>query len=89
MNQFTTTTTNSIEGWDIKEYLQPVSSNVVIGTNIFSDLGASITDFFGGRSEGYERRLNEIYDQALQTLVKKARSNGANAIVGIKIDFGR
>ncbi|WP_262246637.1 YbjQ family protein [Parapedobacter soli] len=88
MNQFTTTTTNSIEGWDIKEYLQPVSSNVVVGANIFSDFAASITDFFGGRSDGYERRLNEIYDQALKALINKARSIGANAIVGVKIDFG-
>ena len=88
MAKIITTTTNSIEGWDIKEYLQPISTNVVVGANIFSDLTASLTDFFGGRSGSYERRLNEIYDHAIKNLIDKARAVGANSIVGLKIDFG-
>ena len=88
MSRIITTTTNSIEGWEIKEYLQPISSNVVIGANIFSDISAAITDFFGGRSQSYERKLQEIYDQAIVTLNNKAKAVGANCIVGLKIDIG-
>src|SRR5690606_18379477 len=88
MTKLLITTTNNIEGWEIIQYYQPVSSNVVVGANIFSDIAASWTDFFGGRSGNYERRLQEIYEQALQILNERAISIGANCIVGLKVDFG-
>ena len=62
------TTTNSIEGCCIKKYLKTICSNIVIGTNVFSDIAASFTDFFGGRSDTYRRKLDIIYDEALKEL---------------------
>ncbi len=54
------TTTNSIEGREISRYNDPISANVVIGTNIFSDIGASNVDFFGGRPTSYEKQMQEM-----------------------------
>lgn len=55
------TTTNSIEGGEISRYYDPIAAKVVIGTNIFSDIGASYVDFFGGRSSSYEKKMQEMY----------------------------
>lgn len=82
-----TTTTNNLEGWSIKEYLQPISSNIVVGANVISDFSASFTDFFGGRSGSYEKKLQHIYDQSILNLQNKAKNLGASAIVGLKIDI--
>ena len=87
MKKLITTTTNNLEGWSIKEYLQPISSNIVVGANIFSEFSASITDFFGGRSGSYEKKLQQIYDQSILNLQNKARGLGANAVIGLKIDI--
>ncbi|MGV3704592.1 MAG: YbjQ family protein [Arcticibacter sp.] len=87
MSNLITTTTSNLEGWTITNYLQPVSSNIVVGANIFSDFSASITDFFGGRSGTYEKKLQQIYEQSIQKLQKKAKAMGASAIVGLKIDI--
>lgn len=87
MSKLITTTTNNLEGWAITSYFQPVSSNIVVGANIFSDFSASITDFFGGRSGTYEKKLQQIYEQAILNLQKKAKALNANAIVGLKIDI--
>jgi len=57
-------TTNSIEGREISRYNDPIAANVVIGTNIFSDIGASYVDFFGGRSTSYEKKMQDyLHDQ--------------------------
>jgi uncharacterized protein YbjQ (UPF0145 family) len=53
------TTTNSIEGREISRYNDPIAANVVIGTNVFSDIGASYVDFFGGRSTSYEKKIEK------------------------------
>lgn len=82
------TTTNSIEGCEVIEYFNPISTSVIVGTNIFSDISAALTDFFGGRSGSYEKRLNDIYDQGINTLLGKARAMKCNAVIGLKIDFG-
>ena len=81
------TTTNSVEQTEIIKYVDLISTNVVIGTNIFSDIGASLSDFFGGFSETYQKKLNEIYNVAIDDLKTKASQIGANAVVGLKIDF--
>ncbi|MGF7139089.1 YbjQ family protein [Roseimarinus sediminis] len=81
------TTTNSIEGASIINYLELISINVVVGTNIFSDLGASFVDLFGGKSSSYQNKLQGIYKAALDKLKAKANDLGANAIIGLKIDF--
>lgn len=86
-NQILITTTNSIENFEIERYIEIISTNVVIGTNFFSDFGASLTDLFGGFSGTYQNKLQEIYNIAIENLKKKAKRIGANTIIGLKIDF--
>lgn len=82
-----TTTTSSIENAEIETYLGLVSANVVVGTNILSDFGASLTDFFGGYSKSYQNKLQQIHQVAVDNLKFQATNMGANAIIGLKIDF--
>jgi uncharacterized protein YbjQ (UPF0145 family) len=86
-NTFLISTTNNIEGCPIKKYIGAICSNIVIGTNVFSDFAASFTDFFGGRSDSYKRKLEIIYDEASKELKQKAINVGANCIIGFKVDF--
>lgn len=86
-NQIIITTTNSIEHFEIEHYIEIISTNVVIGTNFFSDFGASLTDLFGGFSGTYQNKLQEIYNIAIENLKKKSKRLGANAVIGLKIDF--
>lgn len=81
------TTTNSVEGYSIRKYLGVVNANVVIGTNLFSDITASLTDVFGGRSGSYKSKLTTIYDEVMKELIGKAESYHADAIVGLHVDF--
>ena len=81
------TTTNFIENAKIEQYLGIVTANCVVGTNFISDFTASLTDFFGGMSGTYQRKLNVLYNAAMDTLKEDARRKGANAIVGLSIDF--
>ncbi|MBQ7856583.1 MAG: YbjQ family protein [Alistipes sp.] len=87
-NNVVITTTNSIEGYRIVNYIDIVSTNVVHGTGFFSDWKASYTDFFGGASGTYQRKLNKIYEKALDQISLEAKAKGANAIVGLKLDYG-
>lgn len=57
MHNIITTTTNTLEGCTIEEYHEPITANVVVVSNVFSDIAASWTDFFGGRSSTYEQKL--------------------------------
>ena len=86
-SKFLISTTNNIEGTPIKRYIGALCSNIVIGTNVFSDFAASFTDFFGGRSDSYKRKLEIIYDEASKELKQKALNIGANCIIGFKVDF--
>jgi uncharacterized protein YbjQ (UPF0145 family) len=83
----TTTTTPTIEGHAIQQYLGIVSAESIIGANIFKDLLAGFRDIAGGRSETYEKVVDEARTNAMNELVKKAESIGANAVVGINLDF--
>ncbi|WP_367331268.1 heavy metal-binding domain-containing protein [Sphingobacterium multivorum] len=65
------TATNSIEGREISQYNDPIVTNVVIGTNIFSDIEASYVDVFGGRSTIYEKKMQEIYECVTETLKQR------------------
>lgn len=87
MKKIITTSTNTIEGATIEKYIDVISTNVVVGTNFFSDFGASITDLFGGLSDTYQAKLQKIYRIGIDKLKTKATNLGANAILGIKIDF--
>ena len=81
------TTTNSIEGKQIEQYLGLVSGEVILGANVVRDFLASITDIIGGRSGTYESKLAEGRDMAVEEMAKKARNMGANAVVGVDLDF--
>ena len=81
------TTTPTIEGSPIKEYKGLVTGETIIGANYIKDFKASITDIFGGRSGAYERTLQEAKDTALREMEERARKLGANAVVGIDLDY--
>ncbi|HZH65708.1 MAG TPA: heavy metal-binding domain-containing protein [Flavisolibacter sp.] len=81
------TTTPTIEGQPIQRYVGIVTSEAIIGANIFKDLFAGIRDIVGGRSGTYEKVIEEARMSALRELEGKAAEMGANAIVGIDLDF--
>lgn len=80
-------TTNSIEGKKVVKYLGLVSGDAILGANIFRDFFASIRDIVGGRSAAYEKELRKAKDIALIEMREQAKNLGANAIVGIDIDY--
>ena len=81
------TTTNTIEGRPIREYKGIVTGETIIGANMFKDFLANLRDTFGGRSGSYESVLREAKDTSMREMVERARLLGANAIVGIDIDY--
>ena len=81
------TTTPTIEGQPIKQYLGIVTGETIIGANAVKDFMAGLTDFFGGRSTTYEKVLIEAKESALAELQQRAAQKGANAIVGIDLDY--
>jgi len=87
VNSFTITTTNNIEGSKIVEYLGIVSGEAVMGANMFRDMFAGIRDIVGGRSGQYEKKFRQAKEIAITEMTDQAKENGANAIVGIKIDY--
>ena len=80
-------TTNNIEGKKAVKYLGLVSGDAILGANIFRDFFASIRDIVGGRSAAYEKELRKAKDIALGEMREQAKNLGANAIVGIDIDY--
>lgn len=81
------TTTNTIEGRPVQQYLGVVTAETIIGANVIKDIFAGLRDFFGGRSGTYERVLQEARETALRELMSKANAVGANAVVGVDFDF--
>ena len=81
------TTTNSIEGQRIATYHGIVVGEAIMGANVVRDIFAGITDIIGGRSGAYESKLQDARDVALRELEEKAARMGANAVVGIDIDY--
>jgi uncharacterized protein YbjQ (UPF0145 family) len=81
------TTTASIEGRSIIEYQAIVTGETIIGANIFKDFLAGIRDIIGGRASSYERVLREAKDTAMSEMINRARNYGADAIVGIDLDY--
>lgn len=86
-NEMLISTTSTIEGFPIKQYLKPVTANLVAGTNLFSDIGAAFTDIFGGRSSNYQNQITQLYHNAIEELKMAASELGANCIVGLKVDM--
>ena len=87
MNNILVTTTSTLEGWEIKKYIKPVSAHLVLGTNIFSDLFADFSDVFGGRSGTHQKKIAELYRDAIAEIKHTAFSIGANCIVGLSVDL--
>ena len=81
------TTTSTLEGKTITEYHGIVSGEAVMGANIVRDLFASVTDVIGGRSAAYEDKLAEGRQIAISEMEDRARQLGANAIIGVDLDF--
>jgi len=81
------TTTPTIQGKTIKEYKGLVTGETIIGANLIKDLFASITDIVGGRSTAYEGVLKEAKETALLEISQRAQELGANAIIGIDLDY--
>ena len=80
-------TTPSIEGKKIKTYKGVVTGDVIMGANIFKDLFAGIRDIVGGRSATYEKELRHAKEMALKEIEEEAKELGANAIVGVDLDY--
>ncbi len=81
------TTTNTIEGARITRYYGIVSGETIIGANVFRDLFASIRDIVGGRSGAYEEVLRQAKDTALKEMQEQAAALGANAVIGVDLDY--
>jgi len=81
------TTTNTVEGRRVRDYLGVVTGETILGANIFRDFMAGITDIVGGRSAAYERALREARETAIGEMMEEARARGANAVVGVDIDY--
>jgi uncharacterized protein YbjQ (UPF0145 family) len=81
------TTTNTIEGHKVTRYIGLVSGEAIIGANLFKDIFAGIRDIVGGRSGSYERVLREAKDNALAEMANNAEKLGANAVIGIDLDY--
>ena len=80
-------TTPQIEGYAIREYRGVVTGETIIGANFLKDFFAGIRDIVGGRSASYEKVLRRAKDIAMNEMMQRAQEIGANAIVGIDIDY--
>lgn len=81
------TTTHSVQGKTIESYLGVVSGEAIMGANVVRDIFASITDIVGGRSGAYEKKLRQARDLSLQEMQLQAQELGANAVVGVDLDY--
>lgn len=81
------TTTPGIEGKTIRQYMGIVAGEAIMGANVVRDLFASITDIVGGRSGAYESKLVDAREIAMEEMKEKAQRLGANAVVGVDLDY--
>jgi uncharacterized protein YbjQ (UPF0145 family) len=81
------TTTHSVEGSPVEEYLGIVMGEAIIGANIFKDIFAAIRDIVGGRAGAYEEALRSARQEALREMANRAVDLGANAVIGVDIDY--
>ncbi len=81
------TTTPGFEGRRIVRYLGIVSGEAILGANIFKDVLAGLRDIIGGRSATYERELGTARETAMSEVAERAAALGANAVVGVDLDY--
>jgi len=82
-----TATTPTVAGRDIATTIGVVTGEAIIGANIFRDFLAGVTNIVGGRATGYEKALRQARDIAIQEMCDEARGRGADAVVGVDIDY--
>ncbi len=82
-----TTTTHTVNGRQIRQYLGLVTGEAIMGANVIRDFMAGLTDLVGGRSGTYESKFAEARETALQEMEEEAQRKGADAVVGIDIDY--
>lgn len=81
------TTTPNVDGYKIVGYYGIVFGEVISGVNMFKDIAAGARNIFGGRSESYETELMKAREEALNELMQRAGQMGANAVVGVDVDY--
>ena len=81
------TTTNTIEGRPVQEYLGVVTGEAILGANVLKDIGAQFRDVFGGRAGMYEQELRKARQTALEEMTEEATRLGATAVIGVDIDY--
>lgn len=81
------TTTNVLEGKPVRDYKGLVTGEAILGANIVRDFFAGIRDIVGGRSGSYEASLKEARDIALREMIQEAEKMGANAVIGVDLDY--
>ncbi|MBT8335317.1 MAG: heavy metal-binding domain-containing protein [Gemmatimonadetes bacterium] len=80
-------TTPTLEGSPIQEYLGVVTGETIVGANILKDFLATVRDIVGGRSAAYERALHDAREQAIREMAERAHDMGADAVVGMDLDY--
>lgn len=80
-------TTTAIEGRPVRDYLGIVTGEVIVGANLFKDLFAGVRDIVGGRAGSYENTLRDARSQAMNEAAEEGRQLGADAVIGIDIDY--
>jgi uncharacterized protein YbjQ (UPF0145 family) len=81
------TTTDTLSGYEITEYLGIVTGETISGANIIRDVMATVTDYVGGRSTAYEEEVGKARQSALDELTDRARQKGGNAVIGVSLDY--
>lgn len=81
------TTTSSVDGHEIEQYIDLVVGEAILGANVIKDILGSIRDFVGGRAAAYEKELGNARKIAIEEMETKAMALGADAIVGIDLDY--
>jgi len=81
------TTTNTLDGAEVAEYLGLVTGEAILGANMFKDIFAGIRDIVGGRSAAYEKELREARKIAIDEMAFEAEDLGANAVLGVDLDY--
>lgn len=81
------TTTNTVEGRNIEQYIRIVAGETIVGINMFKDIGAGLRNIVGGRSGAYEGEVLQAREAALGEMVQRAIELGANGVVGVDIDY--
>ncbi len=81
------TTTHGIDGRNVERYLGIVTGEAILGANLFLDLFAGIRDLVGGRAAAYEKVLGDARNLAIQQMEEKAQQAGANAVIGVDLDY--